>query len=197
MVGAHAALAVVAALEHRARNGQGQLVEVPLVEVATAVTADQVIRYAIDGTLLERRGEGGVYRCEGDDAWVALDRATDPMPPAERAAWCAARTPDDAARALLEQGIPAAAMVAGYATLADPQMQARGFFESVENPVVGDQQYPTWPVRLSGGPHRIWGAPAPTLGQHNSEVLRDELGLDDDEFARLEAEHVIGTAPFY
>ncbi len=84
MVGAHAALAVVAALEHRARTGAGQLVEVPLVEVATAVTADQVIRYAIDGTLLDRRGEGGVYRCEGDDAWVAIDRGADPMAPAAR-----------------------------------------------------------------------------------------------------------------
>ncbi|MDQ1435199.1 MAG: hypothetical protein QOF59_2015 [Actinomycetota bacterium] len=197
MVGAHAALAVVAALEHRARTGEGQLVEVPLVEVATAVTADQVIRYAIDGTLLERRGEGGVYRCQGDDAWVAVDRATDPMSPTERAAWCATRTPDDAARALLEQGVPAAAMVPGHATLADPQMQARGFFEPVANPLVGDQQYPTWPVRLSGGPHRIWSAPAPTLGQHNVEVLRDELGIDDDELARLEAEHVIGTVPIY
>ena len=76
MVGAHAALAVVAALEHRARTGEGQLVEVPLVEVATAVTAEQVIRYAIDGTLLDRRGAGGVYRCVGDDAWVAIDRRT-------------------------------------------------------------------------------------------------------------------------
>ena len=56
MVGVHAVLAVVAALEHRKRTGVGQLVEVPLVEVATAVTADQVIRYAIDGTLLDRRG---------------------------------------------------------------------------------------------------------------------------------------------
>ncbi|MCU1466801.1 MAG: putative acyl-CoA transferase/carnitine dehydratase [Actinomycetia bacterium] len=197
MVGAHAALAVVAALEHRAGTGAGQLVEVPLVEVATAVTADQVIRYAIDGTLLERRGEGGVYRCEGDDAWVAVDRATDPMTPAERAEWSATRTPDAAARTLLAQGVPAAAMVPGHATLSDPQMQARGFFEPVANPLVGEQQYPTWPVRLSGGPHRIWSAPAPTLGQHNSEVLGDELGIDDDELARLEAEHVIGTVPVY
>ena len=89
MVGTHAALAVVAALEHRARTGEGQLVEVPLVEVATAVTAEQVIRYSIDGTLLDRRGAGGVYQCAGDDAWVAIDRERDPMAPDERAEWCA------------------------------------------------------------------------------------------------------------
>jgi crotonobetainyl-CoA:carnitine CoA-transferase CaiB-like acyl-CoA transferase len=197
MVGAHAALAVVAALEHRALSGAGQLVEVPLVEVATAVTAEQVIRYAIDGTLLGRRGAGGVYACVGEDAWVAIDRAHDPMTSEERAAWCAARPPADAARDASAQGVAAAAMVPGYATLDDPQMRARGFFEAVDNPLVGEQLYPTWPVRLSAGPQRVWTAPAPTLGQHNASVLRDELGIDDDELARLEAEHVIGTVPVY
>jgi crotonobetainyl-CoA:carnitine CoA-transferase CaiB-like acyl-CoA transferase len=88
-------------------------------------------------------------------------------------------------------------MVPGYATLDDPQLRARGFFELVDNPLVGEQHYPTWPVRLSGGPARIWTAPAPTLGQHTAEVLRDELGLGDAELARLEAEHVIGTVPVF
>ena len=167
------------------------------MEVATAVTAEQVIRYAIDGTLLDRRGAGGVYACRGDDAWVAIDRASDPMTPEERAAWCATRTPDDAARDARADGVAAAAMVPGFATLDDPQMRARRFFEPVDNPLVGEQHYPTWPVRLSGGPERVWSAPAPTLGQHTAEVLRDELGIDDDELERLEAEHVIGTVPVF
>ncbi len=74
MVGTHAALALVAALEHRERTGEGQLVEVPLIEVATAVTAEQVIRYSVDGTLVDRRGEGGVYECATTTTWVAVDR---------------------------------------------------------------------------------------------------------------------------
>jgi crotonobetainyl-CoA:carnitine CoA-transferase CaiB-like acyl-CoA transferase len=196
MVGAHAALALVAGLEHRARTGTGQLIEVPLVEVATAVTAEQVIDYAIDGKLAERRGSAGVYRCAGDDAWVAVDRERDAMPADERAAWCAARTPEDAARDALASGVPAAAMVAGYATLDDPQMRARGFFEAIGNPLVGEQYYPAWPVRLSAGPARAWSGPAPTLGQHTAEVL-GELGIDAAELARLEAEHVIGTSPVF
>ena len=119
------------------------------------------------------------------------------MTPEARAAWCATRTSDDAARDALAQGVAAAAMVPAFATLDDPQMRARGFFEPVDNPLVGEQEYPTWPVRLSGGPERVWAAPAPTLGQHTSEVLRTELGIDDDELARLEAEHVLGTVPVY
>jgi crotonobetainyl-CoA:carnitine CoA-transferase CaiB-like acyl-CoA transferase len=195
MVGAHAALALVAALEHRDRSGEGQLVEVPLVEVATAVTAEQVIRYAIDGELLGRRGEGGVYRCTGDDEWVAIDRSRDPMAPAERAEWCATRDADDAASELRAAGVPAAAMVPAWMTLDDPQLRARNFFEPLVHPVVGRHEYPTWPMRFSAGPNRFWHSPAPTLGQHNEAVLRDELGLSDEELARLTAEHVIGDRP--
>ena len=117
------------------------------------------------------------------------------MPDEERAAWCATRSPEDAAKEALAQGIPAAPMVPGYATLDDPQMRARGFFEPITHALVGTHDYPTWPVRLSGGPHRVWSGPAPTLGEHTGEVLAGELGLDAGELARLEAEHVIGTRP--
>ena len=136
MVGAHAALAIVAALEHRDRTGEGQLVEVPLLEVATAVTADQVIRYAIDGTLLDRRGTGGVYRdarrrrvgrgrprLRSDAGRGARRVVRDPRAPKRPRPSCA------------RPGIPAAAMVPGYATLDDPQMRARGFFEAIDHPL--------------------------------------------------------------
>jgi crotonobetainyl-CoA:carnitine CoA-transferase CaiB-like acyl-CoA transferase len=197
MVGAHAALAIVAALAHRDRTGEGQLVEVPLLEVATAVTAEQVIGYQIDGKLFDRRGTDGVYRVQGDDTWIAVDLGTDPMSGAERAAWCETRTAGDAVAELEAAGIPAAAMVPAFATLDDPQLQARGFFEPVEHPVVGLHDYPTWPVRMSAGPVRYWSGPAPTLGQHTDEVLRAELGLSDDELARLREAHVTGTTPHF
>ena len=196
MVGAHAALATVAALEHRERTGEGQLVEVPLVEVATAVTADQVIRYSIDKTLVDRRGAGGVYQTLGDDDWVAVDRHEDPLSPVERAAWCETRTAEDAASDLRAQGIAAQAMVRGYETLADPQMQARGFFEPIDNPLVGRQEYPSWPMRMSAGPPRFWTGRAPTLGEHNEEVLR-EIGVTDEEIERLRDERVIGNTPHF
>ena len=197
MVGAHAALAIVAALAHRDRTGEGQLVEIPLLEVATAVTAEQVIRYAIDGTLFDRRGTGGVYRTAGEDEWVSVDVATDPMAAGERAAWCATRPAADVVAELRAAGVPAAAMVPAYATLDDPQLRARGFFEPLDHPVVGPHEYPTWPVRMSAGPARFWSGPAPTLGQHTEDVLRGELGVSDAELERLRNEHVIGTTPHF
>jgi crotonobetainyl-CoA:carnitine CoA-transferase CaiB-like acyl-CoA transferase len=197
MVGAHAALAIVAALAHRDRTGEGQLVEVPLLEVATAVTAEQVIGYAIDGKLFDRRGTDGVYRVQGDHTWVAVDLGSDPMTGAERSAWCETRTADEAVAELRAGGIPAAAMVQAFATLDDPQLRARGFSEPIEHPVVGAHEYPTWPVRMSAGPARYWSGPAPMLGQHTDAVLRDELSVSDDELERLREAHVIGTTPYF
>jgi crotonobetainyl-CoA:carnitine CoA-transferase CaiB-like acyl-CoA transferase len=197
LVGTHAALAIVAALEHRARTGQGQLVEVPLVEVATAVTAEQVIRYSDDGTLLDRRGEGGVYACAGDDRWIAVDTRADPLSPPERAAWCADRDADTAATELCAAAVAAAAVVPAHDALDDPQLRARGFFEPITHALVGEHWYPTWPMRMSAGPETWWTGPAPTLGEHTETVLRTELGCSDEELARLADEHVIGTAPYF
>jgi crotonobetainyl-CoA:carnitine CoA-transferase CaiB-like acyl-CoA transferase len=172
-VGTHAAIALIAALDRRARTGEGQLIEMAMIEVAAAMTAEQVIEYSATGELIGRRGEGGVYQCTGDDQWVAVDRDADPMAPTDRAAWCATRAPEDAVRELGEAGIAAAAMVPAYTTLDDPQLRARHFFQPIEHPIVGMQEYPGWPVQLSGGPKpgEWWTGPAPTLGQHNDELL--------------------------
>ncbi|HEY3096928.1 MAG TPA: CoA transferase [Acidimicrobiia bacterium] len=195
-VGVHAAIALVAALEHRDRTGEGQLVEMPMIEVAAAMTAEQVAEYSAYGELLERRGERGVYRCEGEgEQWVAVHLASDPLPTEERGKWCAQRPPDQAAKELLDAGIPAAAMVPAFMALDDPQLRARRYFEPVTHPLVGEHEYPGWPMRFSGGPDRYWRDPAPLLGQHNDEVLRGELGVGDDELARLREQRVIGDAP--
>ncbi len=195
MVGAHAALAVVAALEHRRRTGEGQLVEVAMVDVAVATTADQVIRYQRTGDVGGRRGARGVYRCAGNDQWISIDEARDPLGSDDRAAWCATRTPQQAEADLLREGVPALAVVPGYATLDDPQLRARSFFETLTHEVVGTQQFPTWPLQLSGGPKPVWRRPAPLLGEHNDEILRGELGLTAERLGALKADGIIGDSP--
>ena len=82
-----------------------------------------------------------------------------------------------------------------FRALDDPQLRARGFFEPVEHPLVGEQEYPGWPMRFSAGPDRYWRDPAPLLGQHTDAVLAGELGVDRDELARLRGRRVIGDEP--
>ena len=196
-VGVHVATATVAALEHRDRTGEGQLVEMPMIEVAVAMTAEQVIEHSAGAPAIERRGEHGVYRCAGEgEHWVAVHEPADPIAPAERAAWCAERSSEDAVAELAAAGIPAAVVVPAFATLDDPQLRARGFFQAIDNPIVGVQEYPGWPMRFASRPEDAWWpGPAPTLGQHTEAVLRDELGVTDDALSRLRADVVIGTRP--
>jgi crotonobetainyl-CoA:carnitine CoA-transferase CaiB-like acyl-CoA transferase len=78
IVGVHAGVALLAALEHRRRTGEGQLIEVAQIEVCAAVTAEPVIEYSMNGIVRPREGNRqrgccqGVYPTDTDDAWVAL-----------------------------------------------------------------------------------------------------------------------------
>ena len=53
------------ALEHRRRTGEGQLVEVPLVEPALNIAAEQVIEYSAYGRVLTRSGNRGPAAARG------------------------------------------------------------------------------------------------------------------------------------
>jgi crotonobetainyl-CoA:carnitine CoA-transferase CaiB-like acyl-CoA transferase len=59
IAGSHAAFALMLALEHRRRTGEGMLVEVPMVASALNVTAEQVIEHSAYGQLLRRDGNRG------------------------------------------------------------------------------------------------------------------------------------------
>jgi crotonobetainyl-CoA:carnitine CoA-transferase CaiB-like acyl-CoA transferase len=83
IAGMHAALAFVAALDHRDRTGEGQLIEAPMIEAALQITAEQTITWSADHHLLERAGNRsphaapqGLYACAGDgpvdERWLAI-----------------------------------------------------------------------------------------------------------------------------
>jgi crotonobetainyl-CoA:carnitine CoA-transferase CaiB-like acyl-CoA transferase len=90
-------------------------------------------------------------------------------------------------------GVPAARVVDPRSLAEHPQFVARGFLDEVEHPVVGPQATMGAPFRYASVDHWLEHA-APTLGQHNAEVLR-ELGYDDTAIEALAAEKVIGDWP--
>ena len=71
-----------------------------------------------------------------------------------------------------------------------PQYEARGYFVDIEHPVVGTVKGPGAPFVMSETP---WQArsPAPTLGQHNREILCDRLGLSVEDLSRLRSSRVV------
>jgi crotonobetainyl-CoA:carnitine CoA-transferase CaiB-like acyl-CoA transferase len=78
IVGVHAGVALLAALEHRRRTGEGQLIEVAQIEVAACIAAEPVIEYSMNAVVQPRKGNRsrghvqGVYPTAADDEWVAL-----------------------------------------------------------------------------------------------------------------------------
>jgi len=110
------------------------------------------------------------------------------------AVWAGGLTVDAALAALLPAGVPAARGTDARRASENEQMVARGYYEQVEHPVVGTHPTPTLPFRYASV-DRWTRRPAPTLGQHNTEILGGWLGHDPDELAALEAEGVIGTWP--
>jgi len=109
--------------------------------------------------------------------------------------WAASSDRETLVDRLLASGIPAA-------PVADPrtvsrtnlQLQARGFFERRAHAVVGAIPTPGLPFRYSSVDRWI-RTPAPTLGQHNRDVLGGFLGLSDTELAELERDKIIGARP--
>jgi crotonobetainyl-CoA:carnitine CoA-transferase CaiB-like acyl-CoA transferase len=110
-------------------------------------------------------------------------------------AWTSTRSPQQAADVLQAAGVPAAVVTLSRDLLAHPQLQARGFFEELDHPVVGRCQLPAMPIRLGASGHRWLLRAAPTLGQHNAQILTELLGQDDASIAALSAAKVIGTRP--
>lgn len=213
LAGMHAVLALLGALDERDRSGSGMLVEVTLAETALNVAAEPVVEFAAYGNLLGRHGNRsamadpqGVYACR-DGQWVALAAETEAHREAVRqevggtpddetlAAWCADRQATAVVDGLLARGVPAAVVIHPAAIGQNPQLDDRGFFETLDHPVTGRHALPSLPFRFAGNEGRWLRSPAPTLGQHNDAVLRDLLGLTDHDLDRLRAETVIGERP--
>jgi crotonobetainyl-CoA:carnitine CoA-transferase CaiB-like acyl-CoA transferase len=110
-------------------------------------------------------------------------------------AWCAARGQDEAVATLLDAGVPAAEVVNPRDIAFNPQLAARHFFEPIDHAVTGRHDLPGLPFRAAGHDEGWLRSPAPTLGEHNEEVLGGLLGLDQQALAALTADGVIGNRP--
>jgi len=88
-------------------------------------------------------------------------------------------------------GVPIGAINSLAQVFEHPQVVARGMQVEVSHPLADKLPLVSSPLKLSETPAVRPVAP-PTLGQHTHEVLRDWLGLSDQELAELAAARVIG-----
>lgn len=71
--------ALMAALDHRERTGEGQYIDLSQVECASQFIAPAILDYTANGRVRTRRGNRSstsaphnVYRCQGNDRWCAI-----------------------------------------------------------------------------------------------------------------------------
>ena len=95
-------------------------------------------------------------------------------------------------RMLQAAGVPATVVARQHDLLHDPHLEARGFWSEITHPEAGTHRYPSHLARFERQPIENT-TPAPTLGQHNREVLVDLLGISEAEYAQLVEEGSIGT----
>ncbi len=89
-------------------------------------------------------------------------------------------TVEELYRAASERRIPFAPASTMGDLLRSEHLRARGFFVTISHPVAGTYEYAGAPYKFSATPWEL-RSPAPTLGQHNREVLGGYLGLSDEE----------------
>jgi len=226
--GLHGAFAVLAALLHRARTGQGQFIDLSQQETTIAVLPEGTMDFAMNGTQPPRQGNRdpqmaphGVFRCSGEQRWVAIAVRTD------------------------EEWQRLAEIIGGTPLAADPRftrLAGRKEHEDELEALVSrwtlpqtpeeittqlqSQRIPSFPTfnseDITLDPHLRQGGifvdllhpeigalthigvpwhmeatpcevrqPAPCLGQHSDYVLEQILGYDPADIARWKSERII------
>ena len=215
-----AASALLAALDHRQRTGEGQNIDFGQMEAAIHATETMVLDYTVNGREQHALGAGhpdfrpyGTYRCaargDDDDRWIAITVTND----AELAAL--AEVAGDSSWTSLEADALDTAIAEWTRSLqAEELMQqlqeagvAAGVVQTPED-LRNDPQlehrehywmldHPTMGHRAYDGPSfRLSETPAeltkaaPLLGEDNEYVYKDIVGMSDDEYV----EHLVSGA---
>jgi len=167
----------------------------------------------------------GYYRCKGEDAWVAIAidsdetwqafcKAIEQPPWAEDVrflgasgrhsnqdeldklveSWTLQYTHYDAMCILQEAGVPSGPVLDAKELLEDPHLNERGLFQITSHPEAGLHPEIGPFASFSKTPIEIH-MPAPCLGEHNTYVFGQLLGMSTEEIKQLEKQRIIGTIP--
>src|SRR5437667_8475113 len=207
----HATIGTLAALRHRDLTGEGQLVDVCLLDSALTMVEIPTSYYLATG---QEGGEGGRPPYKTKDGWVVIAAAGRHMaaalmkivggpdddtplagssPAAERRAkidaWCAAHTTDEVCAALHDAGIPAAPVRTIPEVAKDPHLWEREMLVKMDDAVAGARYVRGVAVKLSKTPGRV--GPVPTPDEHTRALPGKLLGYDAAKLAALRSAKAI------
>ena len=221
--GVHGALAVVSALRYRDRTGEGQHLDIGLLDVYYHYHEVNVHQYSgTQGKMNPTRAgrhltyvcPAGIFRAKGGSVvimaflhhWKDLCAAMEKPELVEHERygtealrlehrdevveiiedWLQASFPDiESAVAHMEQfGVPVAPVLSVAETTQHPHLRERGTVRTINDPIAGEFDIPGMPLRFSSFPDDL-PLKAPTLGQHNQEILTAYLKRSPEEVQSL------------
>jgi crotonobetainyl-CoA:carnitine CoA-transferase CaiB-like acyl-CoA transferase len=107
-------------------------------------------------------------------------------------AWTSNRTKDEVFELLRKAGIPSAPLLHLDDVAHDEHLRHRGMLRTVRHPTMGDVTVFGTPLHLSAS-QPVTSTPAPLQGQDSRQVLREHLGLSDQDLDTLAQTGVIPT----
>jgi formyl-CoA transferase len=208
----HATIGALAALRHRDRTGEGQVVDVCLLDSALTMVEIPTSYYLATG---EEGGEGGRPPYRAKDGHVVISAggremaarlaklvsgaafSGEPITAGQGnadtrkalEAWCAERPVEEICSALMEIGVPVAPVRTIPEVAKDPHLWEREMLVKMEDALAGELFVPGVTVKMSKTPGRV--GPVPTPGQHTDELLGHLLGYDRDTLGALRQQGVI------
>jgi CoA:oxalate CoA-transferase len=206
----YAAFSITAALRHRDKTGQGQMIDVAQVDTMVAFNCTASVAYdLIKESPIKRRQQRprdpnriwGILPVK--DGWIqvagergkAIENLKQELGVEEVSEELVRQrisgmTRMEAFKWLAEMGFPCAPVYEAYEAMWDPHLEARGMWVEVEHKAAGRYKIPNFPVKFSETPGEATTA-APMLGQHTREVLKELLGKTDEELDALEKQGAI------
>ena len=210
----HATIGTLAALHHRDRTGEGQLVDCCLMDSALTMVEIPTSYYLATG---EEGGEGGRPPYKAKDGHVVISASGGAMATrlmqivtgnkeaaasgwtsrvgrgdARRKAveaWCAENTVDHIVKTLLDAEIPVAPVKTIPQVAVDPHLWEREMLVKMPDAVAGEMYLPGATIKMSKTPGRVGHVPTP--GEHTDEVLSRLLGYDSTILDELRQAKVI------
>lgn len=214
VAGMFTAYGVMLALFHRERTGEGQEVDVGMLDCQLAILENAIARYTTSGNVPTPLGnrhpsitpfasftakDGHIIVGAGNDRlWEKLCNilGRPELIKDERFENNGKRTTNVKAltdilndifskktiaewlEVLEKAELPCAPINTVDKIVNDPHIKARGMMVEQEHPVAGHLKMAGVPVKMSGTPGEV-KTPAPLLGQHTAEILKEFFGWDE------------------
>ncbi len=199
--GLYGAVALLGALEHRHKTGEGQCIDLSQTEAMTSLLADNILEHTrnCQQDSSDRPAPEGIYPCKGEDRWVAITVSgeaewTKFKKALGKEGW--SNWPEfSSCSARLQNKERLDSQIREWTILHTPEeimqpLQAHGIAAGV---VQNAADLIADPQLLAGGFFRQAenDRTAPTKGQDNDYVYRNLLGISQGEIERLKQEGVI------